>query len=187
MADEMTADFEKRYNGGPTIRAALGLPAGRSHVTVLFGPSGAGKTTVLRCFAGLERPERGRIRLASEMWVDADAGVMAPPQARGVGYLFQDYALFPHLTVAGNITYAIHDLDRVERRLRLAEMLRLLRLEGVEGRRPAQLSGGAEQRGGAARGLGRRPPPLLLAEPPSAADAPPREPLRGELRSLLPR
>src|SRR2546426_5078053 len=82
MADEMTADFEKRYNGGPTIRAALGLPVGRSHVTVLFGPSGAGKTTVLRCLAGLERPERGRIRFASEMWVDADAGVMAPPQAR---------------------------------------------------------------------------------------------------------
>ena len=107
MADEMTADFEKRYNGGPTIRAALGLPVGRSHVTVLFGPSGAGKTTVLRCLAGLERPERGRIRFARETWVDTDVGVMAPPQARGVGYLFQDYALFPHLTVAGNITYEI--------------------------------------------------------------------------------
>src|SRR3989442_2150115 len=98
------------------------------------------------------------------MWVDADAGVMAPPQARGVGYLFQDYALFPHLTVAGNITYAIHDLDRVERHVRLAEMLRLLRLAGVEDRRPAQPSGGQQQRVALARLLARRPPPPLLAE-----------------------
>src|SRR5438105_15036231 len=102
MADEMTADFEKRYNGGPTIRAALGLPVGRSHVTVLFGPSGAGKTTVLRCLAGLERPERGRIRFASETWVDTEAGVMARPRSRGVGHLFQDYALFHHSPVPRN-------------------------------------------------------------------------------------
>src|SRR5438876_6283667 len=103
MADEMTADFEKRYNGGPTIRAALGLPVGRSHVTVLFGPSGAGKTTVLRCLAGLERPERGRIRFARATWVDADVGGIAPPQARGVGDLFQDDALLRPVTVAGHI------------------------------------------------------------------------------------
>src|SRR2546426_9857340 len=134
MADEMTADFEKRYNGGPTIRAALGLPIGRSHVTVLFGPSGAGKTTVLRSLAGLERPERGRVRFAREAWVHTEVGAMAPPQARGVGYLFQDYALFPHLTAAGNITDAIHDLDSRERRVRLDEMIRLLRLEGLEDR-----------------------------------------------------
>src|SRR2546426_6386902 len=185
MAAEMTADFEKRYNGGPTIRAALGVPLGRSHVTVLFGPSGAGKTTVLRCLAGLERPERGRVRFASETWVDTDVGVMAPPQARGVGYLFQDYALFPHLTVAGNITYAIHDLDRVERHVRLAEMLHLLRLEGLEDRRPAQLSGGQQQRVALARVLARRPRLLLLDEPLSALDAPTREQLRGELRALL--
>jgi len=185
MADEMTADFEKRYNGGPTIRAALGLPVGRSHVTVLFGPSGAGKTTVLRCLAGLERPERGRVRFASETWVDTDVGVMAPPQARGVGYLFQDYALFPHLTVAGNITYAIHDLDSRERRVRLDEMIRLLRLEGLEDRRPAQLSGGQQQRVALARVLACRPRLLLLDEPLSALDAPTREQLRGELRALL--
>ena len=185
MADEITADFEKRYDGGPSICAALRIPLGSPHVTVLFGPSGAGKTTVLRCLAGLERPERGRIRFASEMWVDADAGVMAPPQARGVGYLFQDYALFPHLTVAGNITYAIHDLDRVEQHVRLAEMLRLLRLEGLEDRRPAQLSGGQQQRVALARVLARRPRLLLLDEPLSALDAPTREQLRGELRSVL--
>src|SRR2546425_5663876 len=161
MADEITADFEKRYDGGPSICAAFRIPLGSPHVTVLFGPSGAGKTTVLRCLAGLERPERGRIRFASEMWVDTDAGIMTAPQARGVGYLFQDYALFPHLTVAGNITYAIHDLDREEQHTRLAEMLRFLRLEGLEDRRPAQLSRGPQQPGWLARVVGRPPPPLL--------------------------
>ena len=185
MADEMTADFEKRYDGGPTIRAALQLPVGHSHVTVLFGPSGAGKTTVLRCLAGLERPERGRIRFVNEPWVDTDLGVMASPQARGIGYLFQDYALFPHLTVAGNITFAIHDLDRTARNARLSEMIRLMRLEGLEDRRPAQLSGGQQQRVALARVLARRPRLLLLDEPLSALDAPTREQLRGELRSVL--
>src|SRR3989442_4350708 len=184
MADEITADFEKRYDGGPSICAALRIPLGSPHVTVLFGPSGAGKTTVLRCLAGLERPERGRIRFASEMWVDADAGVMAPPQARGVGYLFQDYALFPHLTVAGNITYAIHDLDRVERHVRLAEMLRLLRLEGLGGRRPAQLSRGPRQRVGLGRVLGRRHLLRLLHEPLYALDAPTRGQVRREVCSV---
>src|SRR5436309_1509010 len=185
MADQMTADFEKRYNGGPTFRAALGLPVGRSHVTVLFGPSGAGKTTILRCLAGLERRGRGRVRCASETWVGTDAGVMAPPEARGVGYLLQDYALFPHLTVAGNITYAIHDLDSRERRVRLDEMIRLLRLEGLEDRRPAQLSGGQQQRVALARVLARRPRLLLLDEPLSALDTPLRERLRNELRTIL--
>jgi len=185
MADEMTADFEKRYNGGPTIRATLRLPVGRPHVMVLFGPSGSGKTTILRCLAGLERPSRGRITFAGETWFDAETGGQAPPQTRAIGYLFQDYALFPHLTVAGNITYAIHDLDREERHARLAEMLRLLRLEGLEDRRPAQLSGGQQQRVALARVLVRRPRLLLLDEPLSALDAPTREQVRAELRGLL--
>src|SRR2546427_12756085 len=97
MADEITADFEKRYDGGPSICAALRVPLGSPHVTVLFGPSGAGKTPALRCLAGLARPERGRIGSATEMWVDADAGVMAPPQALGVGQLFQAYNPFTQL------------------------------------------------------------------------------------------
>jgi molybdate transport system ATP-binding protein len=185
VADEMTADFEKTYNGGPSIHGALTLPVGKPHVTVLFGPSGSGKTTILRCLAGLERPSRGRITFAGETWFDAETGGQAPPQTRAIGYLFQDYALFPHLTVAGNITYAIHDLDLKERRVRLAEMLRLLQLEGLEDRRPAQLSGGQQQRVALARVLARRPRILLLDEPLSALDAPTREQVRGELRGLL--
>src|SRR6266849_9136146 len=110
---------------------------------------------------------------------------MAPPQARGVGYLFQDYALFPHLTVAGNIMYAIHDLDSRERRARLDEMIRLLRLEGLEDRRPAQLSGGQQQRVALARVLARRPRLLLLDEPLSALDAATRDHVRSELAQLF--
>ncbi len=185
MADEVTVAFEKTYNGSPSIHGSFRLPAGRPHVLVLYGPSGVGKTTVLRCLAGLERPTRGRISFASDTWFDAGAGLHAPPQARGVGYLFQDYALFPHLTVAGNITYAIHNAAPDERRARLGDMLRLLKLDGLEDRRPAQLSGGQQQRVALARALIRRPRLLLLDEPLSALDAPTREQLQGELRGLL--
>jgi molybdate transport system ATP-binding protein len=185
MADEMTAVFEKTYNGGPAIHGTLQFPVGKPHVLVLFGPSGSGKTTILRCLAGLERPSRGRIEFAGETWFDAEAGVQAPPQARAIGYLFQDYALFPHLTVAGNIAYALHDADRGDREARVQELLRLLRLEGLEDRRPAQLSGGQQQRVALARVLARRPRLLLLDEPLSALDAPTREQVRGELRGVL--
>ena len=181
----MTADFEKTYSGGPSIHGTLRLPVGKPHVTVLFGPSGSGKTTVLRCLAGLERPSRGRITFAGETWFDAEARVQTPPQARAIGYLFQDYALFPHLTVAGNITYALREAGAGACARRVQEMLHLLQLQGLEDRRPAQLSGGQQQRVALARVLVRRPQLLLLDEPLSALDAPTREQVRGELRGLL--
>ena len=185
MADEITAAFEKVYDGGPSICAALRVPLARPHVTVLFGPSGSGKTTVLRCLAGLERPARGRITCAGETWFDAEAGILASPQARAIGYLSQDYALFPHLTVFGNITYALKGVSPTERAARVRELLGLLRLEGLADRRPAQLSGGQQQRVALARALARRPRFVLLDEPLSALDAPTREQVRGELRGLL--
>ena len=185
MADEMTADIEKRYNGGPTIRATLRLPVGRPHVLVLFGPSGSGKTTVLRCLAGLEQPDSGRITFAGKTWFDAETGTRRPPQARAIGYLFQDYALFPHLTVAGNITYALQGFGAGRRAGRMGEVLELLHLHGLEDRRPAQLSGGQQQRVALARVLVRRPQLLLLDEPLSALDAPIREQVRGDLRAIL--
>ena len=181
----MTADFEKRYDGGPTIRASLRLPVGRPHVLVLFGPSGSGKTTVLRCLAGLEQPDRGRVTFADETWFDAETGVQRPPQARAIGYLFQDYALFPHLTVAGNITYALQGAGAGRRAGRMGEVLELLHLHGLEDRRPAQLSGGQQQRVALARVLARRPQLLLFDEPLSALDAPTREQVRGYLRAIL--
>ncbi len=185
MADEMTAEFEKRYDGGPSVSVALRLPVERPHVMVLFGPSGSGKTTVLRCLAGLERPSRGRISFAGETWFDAEAVVHVPPQSRSIGYLFQDYALFPHLTVARNITYALKGAGGSERDAHVQGMLRLLHLQGLEDRRPAQLSGGQQQRVALARVLARRPRLLLLDEPLSALDAPTREQVCGELRALL--
>jgi molybdate transport system ATP-binding protein len=154
-------------------------------VTVLFGPSGGGKTTVLRCLAGLDRPDLGFVRFGGEVWSYASSRAWVPPQRRGVGYLSQDYALFPHLSVAGNVAYGLGDLRRAERAERVAEMLTLFGLAGLEGRYPAQLSGGQQQRVALARALARRPRLLLLDEPLSALDAPTRGQLRRELRRLL--
>jgi molybdate transport system ATP-binding protein len=176
---------EKRFRGGPSVQAdlALELPPGR--VVVLFGPSGAGKSTLLRCLAGLERPDTGHIRFQGETWCDTSARVFLPPQARRVGVLFQDYALFPHLTTEANVQYGLASLPEPERRARTRALVELLSLEGLERRLPRELSGGQQQRVALARALATRPRMLLLDEPLSALDAPSREHLRGELRRLL--
>jgi molybdate transport system ATP-binding protein len=180
----LEADFVRRFPNGPAIHGRLSVPAGAG-ATVLFGPSGSGKTTVLRCLAGLERPDAGTIRFSGETWADSLARVWVPPQLRGAGYLSQDYALFPHLTVGGNVAYGLGDFRRSDRRQRVAEMLTLFGLAGLEGRYPAQLSGGQQQRVALARALARRPRLLLLDEPLSALDAPTRGEVRRELRRLL--
>lgn len=185
MNADFAADFEKRFSGGPVIRAHLACPTDAFAVTVLFGPSGAGKTTVLRCLAGLERPDAGCIHCREETWFDAARGIFLPPQQRGIGYLFQDYALFPHLTVAGNIRYGLSQFPRAARGRRVVELLDLMQLAGLEGRYPKQLSGGQQQRVALARALARRPQVLLLDEPLSSLDAPTREQLRRELRRWL--
>ena len=185
MSADFRAEFEKRFPGGPVIRARMASPTDAFSVTVLFGPSGSGKTTTLRCLAGLERPDVGSIRWGQETWFDATQGVFLPPQRRGVGYLFQDYALFPHLSVARNIRYGITELSRHEQRRRVAELLDFLQLTGLEQRYPKQLSGGQQQRVALARALARRPQVLLLDEPLSALDAPTRDQLRRELRQWL--
>jgi molybdate transport system ATP-binding protein len=191
MTAELTAEFEKRFPGGPAIQAKLKCPAkavSESHYafTVLFGPSGSGKTTVLRCLAGLERPDWGLIRFGEDTWFDSSRGIFLPPQQRGIGYLFQEYALFPHLTVAGNIIYGLpRTLGKAERQHRLREITELLGLTGLDDRYPKQLSGGQQQRVALARAVVRRPRLLLLDEPLSALDGPTREQLRRELRRLL--
>ncbi|GEJ56456.1 ABC transporter ATP-binding protein [Anaeromyxobacter diazotrophicus] len=185
--NELELEVVRRYRGGPTVAARLDLPGGEGPVTVLFGPSGAGKTTVLRCLAGLERPDAGAIRFRGETWFDAAAGVDLPPARRGVGLLFQDHALFPHLTVAANVGYGVRGVDRAERARRVAEVAARLGVEALLARRPGQLSGGERQRVALARALAARPRLLLLDEPLSALDAPAREALRGELRATLER
>jgi molybdate transport system ATP-binding protein len=185
MSAELVAAFAKRFPNGPAISAHLRRPTNVFSVTVLFGPSGSGKTTVLRCLAGLERPEEGSIRFGEELWCEAARGLFLPPQRRGIGYLFQEYALFPHLNVASNIGYGLTGLSRAERRRRVADMLDLMQLTGLEARYPRHLSGGQRQRAALARALVTRPRVLLLDEPLSALDADIREQLRHELRRLL--
>src|SRR5919201_48029 len=141
-AAELTAEFEKHFPGGTIIQVELRRPADAFSLTVLFGPSGSGKTTTLRCLAGLDTPERGTIRFGDEIWSDAGRGIFLPPQRRRIGYLFQDYALFPHLSVAQNIGYGLSKLAAPERRQRIEEITTLLGLTGLGGRYPRQLSGG---------------------------------------------
>jgi molybdate transport system ATP-binding protein len=181
MNAPLTVRFEKRFPGGPTIAAEWEQPAESYSATVLFGPSGCGKTTTLRCLAGLERPDAGMIRRGSEVWFDAGANIHLPSQQRGVGFLFQDYALFPHLNVRRNVAYA---LSRAQAS-RAAELLSAFDLVGLENRYPHQISGGQQQRVALARALARRPQLLLLDEPLSALDGPTRDDLRPRLRNLL--
>lgn len=187
MDRERTLTFEvgRRFPGGPAVDARARLPLAGGPVTVLFGPSGAGKTTVLRALAGLDRPDAGLVRFDGEVWFDAAAGLFVPPQRRGVGVVFQDHALFPHLTVAQNVGYGLAALPRGEREARVRELAARLRVKDLLARRPREISGGEAQRVALARALAPRPRLLLLDEPLSALDAPTRDALRGELRELL--
>ncbi|MEW6248089.1 MAG: ABC transporter ATP-binding protein [Nitrospirota bacterium] len=185
MAAEMIVDIAKSFPGRLTIDARLTVALGQSTVLILFGPSGSGKTTILRCVAGLEWPERGLIRFVSQTWLDTANGIRVSPQDRRIGYMAQDYALFPTYSVAGNIAYGLGDLATSERDRRVAEVLAMLQLQGLERAKPAQLSGGQQQRVALARAIARRPQLLLLDEPLSALDVPTRSRLRSELRTLL--
>jgi molybdate transport system ATP-binding protein len=178
MANELSVEVRKRHAGGPEIAAVLRVPLGTHMVMVLFGPSGAGKTTVLRLIAGLDTPGAGSIRCGDEVWYDGASGMNVAPQNRRVGYLSQDYAIFPHLTARGNVAYgargaAVHDL------------LARFDLSDIADRYPRQLSGGQLQRVALARALAAEPRLLLLDEPLSALDAPTRLRMRADLRQLL--
>jgi molybdate transport system ATP-binding protein len=152
-------------------------------VSVLFGPSGSGKTLTLQCLAGLVRPEAGRILAEGRILFDAERGIHVPPQDRRVGYVFQGYALFPHLTVAANIGFGLH--RRPDRGCRTAEVIARLGLEGLENRLPRELSGGQRQRVALGRALAIEPSLVLLDEPLSALDLPLRRTLRDELGRIL--
>jgi molybdate transport system ATP-binding protein len=154
-------------------------------VAVLFGPSGAGKTLTLQCLAGLIRPTSGRIVVDGRVFFDSATGVNLPAQARRVGYVFQGYALFPHLTVADNVGFGLRGRPRAVRARRVAAVVEQLGLGGLERRYPRELSGGQRQRVALGRALAIEPALLLLDEPLSALDAPLRRALRDELRALL--
>jgi molybdate transport system ATP-binding protein len=156
------------------------LPPG---ITILFGPSGAGKTTLLDCIAGLVRPDAGRIAIHETILFDGALGINLAPQLRRVGYVFQDLALFPHLTVQGNVEYGLSRLDTEERRRRSAAILESFRIAHLSSRRPGKISGGERQRVALARALVIDPAILLLDEPLAALDAVTKSKIVDDLRA----
>ena len=173
---------------GQTARAAVDavtLGLRRGEIGVLIGPSGCGKTSLLRAVAGLERLAAGRIRIDGEVLADAATGQHLPPEARRIGMVFQDYALFPHLSVEANVDFGIRHLPAGPRRARTQEVLDLVGLAHAARRAPHQLSGGQQQRIALARALAPNPRLLLLDEPFSSLDIDLRERLAEELRAIL--
>ncbi|BEP93313.1 ABC transporter ATP-binding protein [Acidovorax sp. sif1233] len=178
------SQLEVRYAGRAQAAVqgvTLGLHAG--DIGVLIGPSGCGKTTLLRAVAGLEPVSGGEIRLTKGLV--SSAALSVPPELRRIGMVFQDYALFPHLSVGRNVAFGIHALPRAEQAARVTEVLQLVGLEGSENRFPHELSGGQQQRVALARALAPRPQLMLLDEPFSNLDVDLRERLAHEVRGIL--
>ncbi len=173
----MRFDAVSKHFAGVTAVDGVSLDIYQGEFFALLGPSGCGKTTLLRMLAGFETPDAGRVLL------DGEDLTGVPPHRRPVNMMFQSYALFPHLTVAGNVAFGLKQdgLPKQEIAARIAEMLALLRLEGLETRKPHQLSGGQRQRVALARALVKRPRVLLLDEPLAALD----KKLRGETQFEL--
>ena len=178
----LSVDIHRDF-GGFVLDAAFEAENG---ITCLLGASGCGKSLTLKCIAGIEKPDRGRIVLDGTVLFDSEKGINLPPQKRQVGYLFQNYALFPNMTVRQNILCGLNrEKNRAEKLRRLGEMLELMQLRGLENHKPAQLSGGQQQRVALARILVSDPKVLLLDEPFSALDAHLRDSLKIELREML--
>jgi iron(III) transport system ATP-binding protein len=176
----VVAGLDKSFGASPVLRS-VGLTVAPGTTLALLGPSGCGKTTLLRCIAGLERPDAGSIAVAGRTLVGP--GTFVPPERRRVGMVFQDPALFPHMSVARNVAYGLPRAE--DRGERVREALALVDLAGYGDRMPGTLSGGQQQRVALARALATRPSVILLDEPFSALDAPLRVALRLEVRRLL--
>jgi molybdate transport system ATP-binding protein len=169
--------------GALELDVALEVRAGEC--LALAGPSGAGKTSVLRIAAGLVRPERGLVEANGETWLDTERGVDVAPERRRCGYVFQEYALFPHLSAWQNVAYPLRGMPRAQRKERSLELLGRFGLRELADARPRTLSGGERQRVAVARALARKPEVLLLDEPLSALDARTRASAARELAAVL--
>ena len=170
-----------------SFRAAINLSTPSGETTVVLGESGSGKTTVLRVLAGLLSPQQGLLVLDDDVYLDTDKGIAVPTQDRPIGYVFQDYALFPHLSVYDNIAFGLkmQRMPKTEVRQRVAQALTQAHLVGYDDRRPRELSGGQQQRVAIARALALRPRLLLLDESLSALDIQTRHQVVRELREIL--
>ncbi|MEL6378340.1 MAG: ABC transporter ATP-binding protein [Pseudomonadota bacterium] len=176
-----TGDGRDSRSGGALDGVSLDVAAGE--ILTIFGPSGCGKTTLLRLVAGHEKLQHGSIALDGETLATADADV--PPEERPVGFVFQDYVLFPHLTVAQNIRFGLRDLPMAEREARVQSQLDQLGIRRFANRFPHELSGGQQQRVAIARALARTPRVLLLDEPFASLGISLRQRLQAELRTIL--
>jgi iron(III) transport system ATP-binding protein len=179
-------ELVKRF-GGVIAVDGVTLSVGDGEILGLLGPSGCGKTTVLRSISGLEEIDAGKIILDGTTVSSPKEKVFIPPEKRRLGFVFQSYALWPHMTVKQNIRYCLKGLPKQEREKRIADVLELVGLADVEDRYPSQLSGGQQQRVALARSIAYEPKVILLDEPLSNLDQKERERVRGELRLLLKR
>jgi iron(III) transport system ATP-binding protein len=176
----------KRFGADrPPATDGLSFTVESGRILALLGPSGCGKTTTLRLIAGFETPDQGRIAIAGQTVADADRGIHVEPEARGVGVVFQDYALFPHLSIAQNVGFGLERTSRSERRARVAQVLDLVGLTDFAERYPHELSGGQQQRVAVARALAPAPTLILLDEPFSNLDADLRAQMRDEVEKIL--
>jgi molybdate transport system ATP-binding protein len=185
MASRIAIDTTQRFSSGVTIRAVLDRELDAGSILVLFGPSGAGKTTILRALAGIGRPTDGTISFAGQTWVDVAAGRFVPPQERHIGYVAQESALFPHLDARRNVEYGLGGRAAAERRARAEELLKVLGIGELASRAVRTLSGGEAQRVALARALAPQPKLLLLDEPFGALDAATRRSFRTDVRAVV--
>ncbi len=181
----MSGVLRAELEGAGPIGLALGLEVQDGRCLALAGASGAGKTTALRTLAGLSRPRHGHIECAGELWLDTATGVDRPPEERGVGMVFQDHALFGHLSAWRNVAYGLAGCPRQDRRRRADELLDRFGLLGRAEARPRELSGGERQRVALARALARDPDVLLLDEPLASLDARTRAAAAADLATML--
>ena len=189
MEIRITGVSKRYFSGGKTINALddinLTIPA--NQIFTLLGPSGCGKTTLLRCIVGLETPDTGEIRIGDEVVWSKDRNISVPPEQRGLGMVFQTYAIWPHMNVFDNVAYPlqIRKLPKDVIRQRVTKTLAFVQLEGMEQRPATKLSGGQQQRVALARALVAEPKVILFDEPLSNLDAKLREETRKDLKTFL--
>lgn len=162
----------------PCFEIDMSFSCNAGNISVMIGPSGGGKTTLVRMLAGLDRPDKGRITMGDEVWFDSDTGTYVAPQKRKPGYVFQDYTLFPHLNLFENAAFAAPDRKAVY------ELFEIFRIDHLMDRKPHMVSGGERQRCAICQALARKPEVLLLDEPFSALDFVTRRSLREEIKNL---